>query len=52
MATGKALPAIAAVDASTVDATYGSQEAAVIADLRTKFDALIAALKARGDMDR
>lgn len=39
---------IAAVDTSTVDGTYGSQEQTVIGDLRTKLDAVIVALKGVG----
>ena len=39
---------IAAVDNSTVDATYGAPEAAVLGDLRTKFDDLVTKLKAVG----
>jgi hypothetical protein len=39
---------IAATDTSTVDATYGAPEAAVLADLRTKFDLLVTYLKSLG----
>lgn len=41
---------IANVDASVVDNTYGSQEATVIADLRTKLDGVLAILAAHGLM--
>ena len=39
---------IAAVDASTVDTTYGQEEDDVITDLRTKVDALINKLETLG----
>jgi hypothetical protein len=40
--------AIANVVTDTVDATYGTQEANVIADLRTKLNLALAALRVAG----
>jgi hypothetical protein len=40
--------ALTAADASTVDSTYGAEEAAVIANLRTRLNELEARLQAAG----
>jgi hypothetical protein len=40
-----------AVDASTVDGTYGTQERDVIIDLRVKVDAITAALRKAGFLE-
>lgn len=40
--------AIAAVDVSVVDATYGAQEQAVLTDLRTKLNSVLVCLKDHG----
>jgi hypothetical protein len=42
--------AIAAIDSSTVDGTYGAEEQAVLGDLRTKFNTLLTFLRLRGDI--
>lgn len=43
--------ALTAADASTVDATYGSQEAAVLGNVRTRVGEIEAALVALGILD-
>lgn len=48
ISTNTVAATIAAVDASTVDGTYGAEEAAVIADLRTKLNSVVTALKGVG----
>ena len=40
--------AIADVDSSTIDATYGAQEQAVLGDVRTKLNSVLAALRKVG----
>lgn len=41
-------PTIADIDTSTVDGTYGAEEAAVLEDLQTKVQTLIDQLEANG----
>ena len=48
ISTNTVAATIAAVDTSTVDGTYGAEEAAVITDLRTKLNAVVTALKGVG----
>lgn len=40
--------ALTAADASTVDGTYGAEEAAVLANVRTRLNELVTALTAYG----
>jgi hypothetical protein len=48
--TLKTQPNIADIDTSTVDGTYGSDEATVLTDLQTKVQTLIDQLEANGTL--
>jgi len=52
MPEGKGLNNVAAVATADADGTYGAPEAALINELKDRFNELLVELKARGFMDR
>ena len=42
--------AVAAIDAGTIDGTWGAEEQAILADLRTKMNTMLTFWRLRGDI--